>query len=201
MAVLAGAGVFVPQAPDPAHLVEAVADHGEPVTAYAALSALHEAGYYHPQFSMTHHDANLAFHDSHVEQDTELLHEHAADLIRLAGDGLAGVPVTIEIDPPGSTPSMPNHAVPTRLRVGDRVVDYAGDVKYLSTVLHVHLATALRERRTGRRLAWLWSDQGAWLTSLADGELEQLNTALGPAADEGWEWVDEQPPMAAGDLR
>jgi hypothetical protein len=201
VAVLTGAGVFVPQAPDPAHLTEAVADRGEPVTAYAALSALHEADYYHPQFRMAHHDANLAFHDSHVEQDPDGLREQAADLVRLAGDGLTDVPVTIEIDPVGSNPTMPEHSVPTRIRVGERVLDYAGDVKYLSTVLHVELATVLRRRGTGRRLAWLWSDQGVWLTGVADGEVERLNAALGPAADEGWEWVDEQPPTAAGDLR
>jgi hypothetical protein len=201
VAVLAGAGVFVPQPPDPAHLAEAVADHGEPVTAFAALSALHEADHYHPQFRMAHHDANLAFHDSHVEQDMDVLREQAADLIRLAGGGLTGVPVTVEIDTTGSTQTMPTHAVPTRIRVGERVLDYAGDVKYLSTVLHVELATVLRERGTGRRLAWLWSDQGVWLTGVADGEVERLNTALGPAAEEGWEWVDEQPPMAAGELR
>jgi hypothetical protein len=124
-----------------------------------------------------------------------VLREQAADLVRLAGGGLADVPVTIEIDPTGGT-----RAVPTRIRVGERVLDYAGDVKYLSTVLHVELARVLRDRGTGRRLAWLWSDQGAWLAGVADGEVERLNTALGPAAEEGWEWVDEQPPTAAGDL-
>jgi hypothetical protein len=188
--------VFAPRTPDPAHLAEAVADHGEPVTAFAALSALHEADHYHPQFRMADHDANLAFHDSHVEQDPDLLREQAADLVRLAAGGLDGVPVTIEVDTAGGAP-----VVPTRIRVGERVVDYAGDVKYLSTVLHVALAAELRRRATGRRLAWLWSDQGVWLTGLADGEVERLNAALGAAADEGWEWVDEQPPVAAGELR
>lgn len=91
--------------------------------------------------------------------------------------------------------------MPTRIRIGEQVIDYAGDVKYLSTVLHVALAAVLRERGTGRRLAWLWSDQGVWLTGVADGEVERLDAALGPAADEGWEWVDEQAPTAAGDPR
>jgi hypothetical protein len=78
------------------------------------------------------------------------------------------------------------------------VLAYDGAGKYLSTVVHVALARILRERRTGRRLAWLWSDQGVWLTALSAGGVEKLNTALGPAAGEGWTWVDEQEPVAAG---
>jgi hypothetical protein len=150
---------------------------------------------------MADHDGNLAFHDSHVEQGVDLLREQAADLVRLAGGGLADVPVAIEFAPESSSRAMSTRGVPTRIRVGERVLDYSGDVKYLSTVLHVELAAVLRRRRTGRRLAWLWSDQGVWLTGVRDDEVERLNTALGPAAEEGWEWVDQQPPMAAGDLR
>jgi hypothetical protein len=93
--------------------------------------------------------------------------------------------------------------VATRIRLADggaeRVLDYAGAAKYLSTVLHVSLARVLHERGTGRRLAWLWSDQGVWLSGLRDGGVDELNAALGRAAGEGWEWVDEQPPIAAGD--
>jgi hypothetical protein len=93
--------------------------------------------------------------------------------------------------------------VPTRVRLtvdgAERVLDYAGAAKYLSTVLHVSLARVLRERATGLRLAWLWSDQGVWLSGLRDGEVGRLDAALGPAADEGWAWVDEQAPVAAGD--
>jgi hypothetical protein len=72
------------------------------------------------------------------------------------------------------------------------VLAYDGAGKYLSTVVHVALARILRERRTGRRLAWLWR-------ALPAGGVGKLNTALGPAAGEGWEWVDEQEPVAAGE--
>jgi CHASE2 domain-containing sensor protein len=67
-----------------------------------------------------------------------------------------------------------------------------------STVVHVALSQLLRERRTGRRLAWLWNDQGVWLSGLSDGAVGRLNAALKSAAGEGWEWVDERDPVAAG---
>ena len=141
----------------------------------------------------------MAFHDSHVEQFSDDLREHVDDLVRLAGGGLDDVAVAVELtDRPTSA------RVPTTIRftIGgeDQVITYDGAWKYLSTVVHVTLARILRERATGRRLAWLWSDQGVWLCGLPDGAVEQLNTALGSAADEGWEWVDEQEPVAAGEM-
>jgi hypothetical protein len=196
VAVLADAGVFVPRAPDPRDLAEAAADHGGPVSAFSTLAALHEAGWYHPGFGAADHAANLAFHDSHVEQLPATLHEQAADLVRLAGGGLDDVRVRVE----GMTAE---HGVVTvRLRIaaagGSRTLTYPGSPKYLSTVLHAELARLLRSRGTGRRLAWLWSDQGVWITGLPDGAVDDLNAALGPAAEDGWEWVDEQAPVAAG---
>jgi hypothetical protein len=87
-----------------------------------------------------------------------------------------------------------------RLRItsdgAERVLDYRGIAKYLSTVLHVELARILRGRATGSRLAWLWSDQGVWVACLPDDTADGLNAELGPAAGEGWEWVDEQEPVA-----
>ncbi|MDF3051635.1 MAG: hypothetical protein K0R87_3273 [Pseudonocardia sp.] len=62
------------------------------------------------------------------------------------------------------------------------------------------LARILRARRTGHRLAWLWCDQGVWLSRLRDGEVDRLNIALGRASAEGWAWADEQPPIAAAEI-
>ena len=94
--------------------------------------------------------------------------------------------------------------MPTRLRLttdaDEQVLAYGGAGKYLSTVVHVALARILRSRQTGRRLAWLWDHQGVWLSGLADGMVERLNTARGPAEGEGWQWVDEQEPTAAGEM-
>jgi hypothetical protein len=200
VALLAAAGVFAPRAPDPAQLSEAVADAGEPVLAETVLMAREEAEFWHPGFRSADHSANLAFHASHVEQFADDLQAQADDVVRLAAGGLAGVSVAVEIGDPDADGS-----VPTRLRVAvdgeERVLDYPGAPKYLSTVLHVALAGVVRDRRSERRLAWLWSDQGVWFAGLADGVVERLNAVLGEAAGEGWEWVDEQQPTAAGRYR
>lgn len=196
--VLAGAGVLAPDTPDPAQLREAAADYEEPVTAEIALRAIAEADWYHPGFRASDCCANLAFHTSHTEQFPEVLQAQVDDLVRLAGEGLADVTAVIEVGRPDG------RRIPTviRLTVGgeERALAYAGAAKYLSTVPHVELARILRERATGRRLAWLWSDQGVWLSGLADGAVERLNLELATPESEGWAWVDEEPPHAAGDL-
>ena len=49
-----------------------------------------------------------------------------------------------------------------------------------------------------------WSDQGVWLTALpaADPDrVRELNDRLGTAAlPDPWEWGDEAPPHAAGEI-
>jgi hypothetical protein len=195
--VLARAGVLAPRAPDPDLLSEAAADLGEPVTAESVLVAIDEASWYHPGFDAADHSANLAFHPSNTEQLPEVLLAQAAALVRLAGGTPAEVAAVVELGPPEGA------RVPTVVRLTvsgeERVLEYAGAAKYLSTVLHVAVAQALRARGTGRRLAWLWSDQGVWLSGLADGEVERLDLELGVSAEEGWAWVDEQLPHAAGE--
>lgn len=199
VAALAAAGVLAPAVPDPADLSEAAADYGEPVTAESALRALDEADWYHPGFAASAYTANLAFHASHTEQGAEVLQDQVHDLVRLAGGGLAGVTAAVEIGHPERGCRVPTVV---RLAVGaeERMLAYAGAAKYLSTVLHVTLAQVLHERGTGRRLAWLWSDQGVWLSGLADGGVERLNAVLPGPTDAGWAWVDEQPPHAAGEI-
>lgn len=198
VAALAAAGVLAPNTPDPAQLREAAADYGEPVTAESVLRAMNEADWYHPGFAASAYSANLAFHASHSEQLGHVLQTQVADLVRLAGEGLADVTAVVELDRPegGQVSTV------IRLAVGAEELSlvYAGAIKYLSTVLHVALAQILRDRGTGRRLAWLWGDQGVWLSGLADGGVERLNTVLPGPATEGWAWVDEQPPHAAGEM-
>ena len=74
------------------------------------------------------------------------------------------------------------------------------DAKYLSTYIHVALAKELRAVNTAKRFAWLWSDQGAWISLIANDALDQLNAGLGndKKGYGGWEWIDESEPVAAG---
>lgn len=139
----------------------------------------------------------VAFHDSHVEQLTDSLAHQVADLVRLGG--LDDVTVDVELDD-----RSPTAVVPTTLRITDgtgvRTATYAGAAKYLSTVVHVELARLLHRRSTGTRLAWTWNDQGVWLTALTGVTVDELNTALGPAAGDGFTWVDQEEPIAAGEM-
>jgi hypothetical protein len=197
------AGLFAPRAPRPADLVEAVADAGEPVTLDVVLAALEEAGFWRPGFRAADHLRALAFHDAHVEQLSGTLEAQVADLDRLAGDALDVSLREVDLADDGG-------AVRTRLRLGfrtadgerDETLDYRGDPKYLSTVLHVAVARALLAAApSGPWLAWTWSDQGVWLAALRPAALEPLNRELGRALSEPWRWVDTEEPVAAGDLR
>jgi hypothetical protein len=200
------AGLFAPRTPHPVDLIEAVADAGEPVTLDTMLAGLAEAGFWRPGFRAEDHLAALAFHDSHTEQLADTLTSQAEDLARLVADALTVRLVAVDLTEAG-------RAVRTRLRlelgpVGageERTLEYRGAPKYLSTVLHVTVARALRaaapEPAPPRwpRLAWTWSDQGVWLAALRTTSVGALNTELGRSLLEPWQWVDEQEPTAAGD--
>ena len=186
--VLGRAGILAPRLPDPADLQESVADAGEPVTAGTVLGALQEAEYWHPGFDADDHLAALAFHESHGEQLADTVAGQVDDLARLVGDVLTVRLEHLEIGE--------RHRIGLRLGDESQDLDYRGAAKYLSTVVHVAVARAAHAQ--GRRLAWLWVDQGVWITALRGGTtVEALNAEL--AGSEPWEWVDEQAPTAAGE--
>jgi len=151
------------------------------------LGAIGEAGFWHPGFDAESHLADLAFHDGHAEQFVGTLRDQVDELARMVGDALAVHLEHVEI-----TDDRRHHL---RLRLGDDVteLDYAGHVKYLSTVLHVAVARAARV--AGTRLAWLWVDQGVYI-AVPTTDLAELN-AVAPDHEQ-WSWVDEDEPMAAG---
>ncbi|MCD2190332.1 hypothetical protein [Actinomycetospora soli] len=182
--ILDRAGLFRPRTPRPVDLMEAVADAGEPVTASSVLSASWEGGYYHPDFEPDAHLAALAFHESHVEQLEDDLREQVADLARLTG-----TPIRVEhLAVSGRRTEL------TLALVGkDLPLSWASHPKYLSTVLHVAVARALPEVR----LAWTWSDQGAWL-AVPRTDLRALNAELGRAGE--WTLVADEEPVAAGEV-
>lgn len=193
-------GVFAAEVPDPAMLFEGVADWDGPVTQAAVLGALAEANYWHPGFDPEPCMTNVVLHDSHAEQYEDTLAAQIADLARLAGGALDVRDVVIDLtllNGPGPHPpctiGMTVNGEPVTLR-------YAPAGKYLSSHIHVALARALKARDCGKRLAWLWCDQGAWIACLSDGAVERLNT--GPGFDKagfgGWEWIDASDPIAAG---
>lgn len=199
VAALGDLGLLAPRVPDPADLVEAVADAGEPVTVDTVLAGLSEADWWRPGFRPEDHLAALVFHDSHVEQDAASLAGQVADLARLVGPALPVRLDDVTLVPEGG-------AVRTRVRLvlGTEVTTlvHRGHATYLSTVLHVAVARALHAVTAvsgGPRLAWHWTDQGVWLAAPAPGVgVEQLDAALHRPGTEPWTWVDVATPVEAG---
>lgn len=193
--VMAAHGLFVPDVPDPALLFSPIAERDEAVKPDILLDALGEAGYYHPGTDTGRWMGNLVMHASHGEQDEA---QQIADIARLAGDALDVREVAVRRGAGRIAP------LEVAMTVNGEAVTlaYSGHAKYLSTHIHHALAVRLRAGGSGKRLAALWvADQGVWLSLLADGAVEALNTELklGPRASCAWSWVDEEAPFAAGD--
>lgn len=201
--LLAQAGVLAPERPEPWLLYPAVADLGEPVTALGVLRSLGDVGFWFPGTDPGRYTANLAHHETHVEQWEDTLTDQVADLARLAG-GTAAVEVvavrqTLETDGPLRVPTRIDLTVAGQ----PLTVSYLGSAKALSTVLHVELARHLRAAGAPRRIAGLWDDGALLLTGLPEQDLDRLDAALGlPPADPmgwgGWTWIEDTEPYAAG---
>lgn len=200
VAALAEERVFQPEVPLPAALYPPVAERDEVPNQEVVLTALFEADYYDPSFDPARYMANLAFHDSKAEQFSATIDGQIADLARLCGDSLAIEGV--EVDDRQMTGKSQGLCV-IRFRAAGKPIElrYLAASKYLSTVLHVAVARALRETGSARRLAWLWNDQGTWIAALQDGAVDRLNAAAGAVKTgyEGWSWIDEAQPLVAGE--
>lgn len=201
VAIMAEHGIFAPENPDPALLYAGVAEMDESVKPDTILAALGEADHYHPGTDPAAWTANLVMHDSKAEQDEA---KQIADLVRLAKGGLDVRDLRIER---GEAVGRDDRAIPLSIAMtvnGEAtVLNYMGDAKYLSTHIHHALATRLDAAATGHRLAWLWTDQGAWISALPSGAVEAMNGAfkLTPQSRCHWAWVSEEEPFAAGDAR
>ena len=192
-------GVFAPDVPDPAMLFEGVADWDGPVTQAAVLGALAEANYWHPGFDPELCMTNVVLHDSHAEQFAEVLRGQIADLVRLACGALDVRDVAIDLTLLNGPGLHPPCTIGMTVNGEPVTLCYAPAGKYLSTHIHVALARALKAADCGKRLAWLWCDQGAWISCLSDGAVERLNS--GPGFDKagfgGWEWIETSDSIAA----
>jgi hypothetical protein len=196
VALFVRAGVFAPGALKPEQLFEAAADQAAPVTQGVVLSALHEAGLHHADFDAALAMANLAFHASHSEQFADTLRDQIAGLVRLARGALDVRELAIDLrlaDGPGPHPLC---TVAMTVNGSAVTATYAPAAKYLSTHVHVALAVAMRRAACGARLAWIWDDQGVWISALTPTALTLLNAGPGAGA---WEWVDDSEPIAAGE--
>lgn len=200
VAVLAEHGLFAPETPDPVLFFPGVADMDESVKPDTVLAALGELGHYHPGTNPARFMANLAILDAKTEQDPDYLRGQIADLDRLAGGALQIADVAIDAVWPPAERIMPVRIALT-VNGAPLTITYDGDVKYASSHIQHALALHLDAAKAGRRFAWLWTDQGAWIAALPDGAVDKLNAALKlkPQSRCVWEWVSDAKPFAAGD--
>lgn len=189
---MADAGVFAPEAPDPAILYPGVAEQDEPVKPDTILLALVEANYYHPDFDPASCMANLAQHDIQVEAFADYYEAIVADLVRLSRGALTvtDLAVTQTGSPQGdrmvrTTVAMTVNGEPLALEADHHV-------KYFHGFVHEALAARMP---ADLRLAWLWVDQGAFVTALPPGAVETMNTAfkLTEKSRCQWEWIAPRP--------
>ena len=199
VAVLAEQGVFAPEVPDAALFFPGVAEMDESVKPDTILHALGELGYYHPGTDIARFSGNLAMLESKAEQLPDYLREQVADLERLARGALQIADLVIEAEWPPADRIMPTRIAMT-VNGAPLAIAYDGDVKYASTHIQHALSLRLDAAGGGRRFAWLWTDQGAWISGLPDGAVEAMNGALKltPQSRCCWAWVSDEEPMAAG---
>ncbi|KQZ64361.1 hypothetical protein ASD67_07690 [Sphingopyxis sp. Root1497] len=200
VAVLAAHDLFAPETPDPALFFPGVADMDESVKPDTVLAALGELDHYHPGTDPARFMANLAMLDAKTEQDPDYLRGQIADLERLADGALRISDVVIDAVWPPAERIMPVR-ISLTVNGAPLTIAYDGDVKYASSHIQHALALHLDAAKAGRRFAWLWTDQGAWIAALPDGAVEALNAALKlkPQGRCVWEWVSDAKPFAAGD--
>jgi hypothetical protein len=202
VAAMAAHGIFVPEVPDPALLFAGVAAANETVKPDTIIEALGEVDYYYPGTDPARFGANFVLIDSKTEQDPDYLREQIVALARIAGDGLVVGDIDIDAPWPKAGRQMPVDIGLTINGAPHRIA-YDGDIKYMSTHIPVALARALDAAQTDKRLAWLSTDMGFWVSALPIGGVETLNAALklGPRARCQWDWVADAEPFAAGEKR
>lgn len=188
--VMAQAGVFAPTPPDPALLYAGAAEMGWSIQPDVILLALPEADYYQPGFDPAPHLANLAFHDIQVETPAEYIEAMIRDLERLSAGALviADLQVTQDIIDPDARTVRTS----VTMTINGTPLTFTDDhhFKYFPTGLHPAIAAHMPP---DRRFAWLWVDQGAFVTALAPGAVEAMNDALKltPNSRSFWDWIVE----------
>ncbi len=186
--VMAQAGVFAPTPPDPALLYAGAAEMNWSIQPDVVLLALLEAEYYHPGFDPAPHLANLALHDIQVETPAERIETMIRDLERLSAGALviADLQVAQEIIDPAARTVRTS----ATMTINGTPLTFTEDhhFKYFPPGLHPAIAAHMPAER---RFAWLWVDQGAFVTALAPGTVEVMNAALKltPNSRSCWDWI------------
>lgn len=186
--VMADAGVFAPQTPDPAILYPGAAEQDEKVESDTILLALVEADYYHPDFDPMSCMANVTLHDMQVETFADYYEAVIADLVRLSRGALTVTDLAITQTDSPQGDRMVRTCVAMTVNGEPLTLEADHHIKYFDPFVHQALAARMP---ADLRFAWLWVDQGAFVTALPPGAVEAMNAAL-KLTDKSrchWEWV------------
>lgn len=196
VSVLRSFGIFSPECPKSELFVEALADYGEPVTLDALFVALDEASYYHRDFEISRYDANFTFLPSKTEQLQQTIEAQVQAILALCKDEIVFSSPLVA--------AAGNHRVQINVDInGERFeCAYLANAKYLSTAPFVGLAKHLAKMDKPIRLACFWTDQGAYVTRIANETLGALNKALGKSltVNGKFSWLDEEEGFEAGSI-
>lgn len=188
---LAHAGMFAPQVPDAALAFPQIADsleHGaDGIALEDVLHALSDPREWFADADPALWSARFVVHNTQVEQEPAYLVEQVHDLARLSQGALLVEQVEVSEGEMGADRSIP---VTMRLLLNGEPQEWRwlGHAKYLSTVLHGHMARALDRADSGRRLAFFYLDQGFVFACLEESALGQLADL--PSWGHGW-FVDD----------
>ena len=187
VAALARAGLFAPEVPDAALAFPHVADgleHGaDEIALEEVLHALSDPREWIADADPARWTARFVIHNTQVEQVPDYLVEQVHDLARISHGALKVEQVEVLEGQTG-----PDRSVPVTMRLllnGEpQQWHWQGHAKHLSTVLHGHMARALEQADSGRRLAFFYLDQGFIFACLQQAALEQLADL--PSWGHGW---------------
>ncbi|MFL9839504.1 hypothetical protein ABS767_00890 [Sphingomonas sp. ST-64] len=193
--VMAQAGVFATTPPDPALLYAGAAEMGWSIQPDVILLALQEADYYHPGFDPAPHFATLAFHDIQVETPAERIEAMIRDLERLSVGALVIADLRVAQDIVDADARTVRTSATLTINGMPLSVTEDHHFNYFPLGLHRALAAHMPP---DRRFAWLWVDQGAFVTALPPRAVEAMNEALKltPKSRCFWDWITDIDPPA-----
>lgn len=185
---LTRAGLLAPEVPDAAlafpHVADSMANGADEIALEDVLHALSDPReWFGGAVDPARWSASFVVHETQVEQEPEYLVQQVRDLARISHGALVVDQVDVVEGPAG-----PDRAIPITMRLllngQPQEWHWLGQAKYLSTVLHGHMARALAQADTGRGFAFFYLDQGFVFACLEHGALGQL--AGLPSWGHGW---------------
>ncbi len=199
VAALARAGMFAPEQPDPAfaypHMADSLAHGAQEITVEDVLHALVDPREWLGDVDPARWSDRFVLHETQVEQPADYLVEQVQDLARISMGALTVENIEVTEGEMGANRSVP---VTMRLTLNGEPQEWhwLGHAKYLSTVLHGHMARALEAAGTGRRFAAFFLDQGFIFACLEDGALIQLEGL----PSWGHDWFGDESVVQAGSI-